>query len=178
MTPILTLSIKHHRKQPPAIPGMRTDAQCTCPAGPQTRWSQWGVDYCAISIWLRTNIMHAGISICWIPKVEAIVLVPLSIGTCRRSDMVGVDRTPVSLLPPWSRKNISQSERMVENRNGRKQNKQVQVSILSWTWSGTNKTCVLLQHLERLCSANSGFTCAAQTILEPRCWLSALPQKE
>lgn len=87
--------------------------------------------------------------------------------------MVGVDRTPVSLLSP-----MKQKKYIAVGKDGRKQKKQVQVSILSWTGSGTNKTCVLLQHLERLCSANSGFTCAAQTILEPRCWLSALPQKE
>ena len=68
------------------------------------------------SIWLRTNITHAGISICWIPKVEAIVLVPLSIGTCRRSDMVGVDRTPVSLLSPMKQKNY-----IAVGKDGRKQ---------------------------------------------------------
>ena len=81
--------------------------------------------------------------------------------------MVGVDRTPVSLLSPMKQKEYIAVGRMVENRKNRCK-----------SGSGTNKTCVLLQHLERLCSANSGFTCAAQTILEPRCWLSALPQKD
>jgi len=46
--------------------------------------------------------------------------------------MVGVDRTPVSLLFHEAEE-LPQSERMVENRNGRKQKKQVQVSIRSWT---------------------------------------------
>ena len=48
--------------------------------------------------------------------------------------MVGVDRTPVSLLSPMKQKNyIAVGKDGIENRNGRKQNKQVQVSILSWT---------------------------------------------
>lgn len=42
--------------------------------------------------------------------------------------MVGVDRTPVSLLSP-----MKQKKYIAVGKDGRKQKKQVQVSILSWT---------------------------------------------